>query len=52
MFDPAQSIGLSESATELRIATEDLITQLSIRRPELVRKSGLNGTPKPCTTPS
>lgn len=41
MFDPAQSIGLSESATELRIATEDLITQLSIRRPELVRKSGL-----------
>jgi erythromycin esterase len=36
MFDPAQSIGLSAPATELRIATLDLITELRIRRPELV----------------
>src|SRR5205823_1390755 len=28
MFDPAQSIGLSAPATELRIATLDLITEL------------------------
>lgn len=35
MFDPAQSIGRSATATELRIATLDLITELRIRRPEL-----------------
>ena len=40
MFDPSQSIGLSRNATELRIATLDLITELRIRRPELVAKSG------------
>jgi erythromycin esterase len=39
MFDPAQSIGLTQAAAELRIATEDLITELSIRRPELTAKS-------------
>ena len=39
MFDPAQSIGLSAPATELRIATLDLITELRIRRPELVGPS-------------
>ena len=39
MFDPAQSIGLSAPATELRIATLDLITELRIRRPELVELS-------------
>jgi erythromycin esterase len=39
MFDPAQSIGLSARATELRIATLDLITELRIRRPELVELS-------------
>jgi len=36
MFDPTQSIGLSAAATELRIASLDLITELRIRRPELV----------------
>jgi erythromycin esterase-like protein len=36
MFDPAQSIGLSAPAIELRIATLDLITELRVRRPELV----------------
>lgn len=41
MFDPAKSVGLSPAATDLRIATQDLITELSIRRPELVRKSDL-----------
>ncbi|MFH1958183.1 MAG: erythromycin esterase family protein [bacterium] len=39
-FDPAKSVGLSPSATKLRIETEDLITKLQIRRPELVAKSG------------
>jgi erythromycin esterase-like protein len=38
-FDPSQSIGLSERATALRDATLDLITDLRIRRPELVAKS-------------
>jgi erythromycin esterase-like protein len=39
MVDPAQSIGLSPAATSLRIATEDLTTELWVRRPELVAKS-------------
>jgi erythromycin esterase-like protein len=39
MFDPAQSIGLTAPATELRIATLDLITELRIRRPEYAAKS-------------
>lgn len=38
-FDPTKSIGLSPAATALRIETEDLITELHIRRPELVAKS-------------
>ncbi|HEX7444899.1 MAG TPA: erythromycin esterase family protein [Methanothrix sp.] len=37
-FDPAKSIGLSPAATALRIETEDLITELRLRRPELVAK--------------
>lgn len=40
MFDPSQSIGRSRNAVELRIATLDLITELRIRRPELVAKTG------------
>lgn len=43
MFDPSQSIGLSPSAAELRIATLDLITELQVRRPELVAKSDVLG---------
>jgi erythromycin esterase-like protein len=39
MMDPAQSVGLSAGATALRIETEDLITELQIRRPELVARS-------------
>ena len=38
-FDPTKSIGLSPAATKLRIETEDLITKLCLRRPELVAKS-------------
>jgi erythromycin esterase-like protein len=38
-FDPAKSIGLSPAALKLRIETEDLITKLCLRRPELVAKS-------------
>ncbi len=39
MMDPAKSIGLSPSAAALRLETEDLITELRLRRPELVAKS-------------
>ncbi len=39
MMDPTQSIGLSPAATALRLETEDLITELRVRRPELVAKS-------------
>lgn len=38
-FDPTKSVGLSPAATALRIETEDLITELLLRRPELVAKS-------------
>lgn len=37
--DPAQSIGLSPAATALRIEVEELISELSVRRPELVAQS-------------
>lgn len=39
MFDPTKSVGLSPEATALRIETEDLITELRLRCPELVAKS-------------
>lgn len=39
MMDPTQSVGLSAAATALRIETEDLITELQTRRPELVARS-------------
>jgi erythromycin esterase-like protein len=39
MMDPAKSVGLSPAATALRIETEHLITELLVRRPELVGKS-------------
>ncbi|MCQ6961903.1 erythromycin esterase family protein [Methanolobus chelungpuianus] len=39
-MDPTQSVGLSPAATALRIETEDLISELSERRPELISKSG------------
>lgn len=38
--DPAKSIGLSPEATALRIETEELISKLRVRRPELVARSG------------
>jgi erythromycin esterase-like protein len=38
-FDPTEAIGLSPAATALRIETEDLISELRIRRPELVALS-------------
>lgn len=38
-FDPTKSVGLSPAATALRIETEDLITELLVRRPELTAKS-------------
>jgi erythromycin esterase len=39
MMDPTKSIGLSPAATALRIETEDLTSELHVRRPELVAKS-------------
>ena len=39
MMDPTKSVGQSPEATALRIETEDLITELRVRRPELVAKS-------------
>ncbi len=39
LMDATKSVGLSDAAIELRIETEDLITELQIRRPELVAKS-------------
>ncbi len=38
-LDPTQSIGRSQEATALRIETEELISELQVRRPELVAKS-------------
>jgi erythromycin esterase-like protein len=39
MMDPTKSVGRSPAATALRIETEDLISELRLRRPELVGKS-------------
>jgi erythromycin esterase len=39
IMDPTKSNGLTPAAAALRIETEDLISELSIRRPELVAKS-------------
>jgi erythromycin esterase len=39
MMDPTKSIGCSPAAATLRIETENLITELRTRRPELVAKS-------------
>lgn len=39
LLDPAQSIGLSPAAVALRIETEDLMSELRVRRPELAAKS-------------
>ena len=38
-FDPTQAIGRSPEANTLRIETEELISELGVRRPELVAKS-------------
>jgi erythromycin esterase len=38
-LDPTKSVGLSPAATALRIETEELISELRVRRPELVAKS-------------
>lgn len=38
-FDPTKSIGRSPAATALRVETEDIISELRLRRPELVARS-------------
>lgn len=38
-MDPSQSVGLSPEAAVLRIETEELVTELWLRRPELVAAS-------------
>jgi erythromycin esterase len=40
MMDPAESVGLSQEATALRIETEDLISELLVCRPGFVAKGG------------
>jgi len=40
VFDPTKSIGRGPAATELRVATEDLIAELQRCRPELMASSG------------
>ena len=40
MADHTKSIGLSPAAAELRLATEDILTELRVRRPELAAKGG------------
>lgn len=40
LMDPAKSVGRSEAASALRIETEDLISELKIRRPDLVVSGG------------
>jgi erythromycin esterase len=42
MMDPTKSIGLSPAATALRVETEDLISELNVRRPELVAKGDIS----------
>lgn len=42
MMDPSKSIGRSANASALRIETEELITELETRRPELAVKSELS----------
>ncbi len=42
MMDPTKSVGMSPAATALRIETEELISELCTRRPELVAKSDKN----------
>lgn len=42
MFDPTQAVGLSPTAGALRLETEDLISELAERRPELVARSDQN----------
>lgn len=39
MMDPSKSIGESDNAKALRVEAEELITELEIRRPELIARS-------------
>jgi erythromycin esterase-like protein len=39
-FDPSKSIGLSPAASALRIEVEELVSELTVRRPELVAAKG------------
>jgi hypothetical protein len=39
LMDASKSVGLSKSAISLRIETEDLITELKVRCPELIKAS-------------
>jgi erythromycin esterase len=45
LADPTKSVGLSPAATALRIETEELISKLRVRRPELVAKSQVEKRP-------
>ena len=41
-LDPTKSVGLAPATTALRIETEDLISEMGVRRPELVAKSDIS----------
>jgi len=41
-MDPSKSVGSSQAACALRLETEDLITDMRLRLPEFVAKSGLD----------
>jgi erythromycin esterase-like protein len=40
MMDPTKSVGSSSEAGSLRVETEELISELHVRRPELIARSG------------
>ncbi|MFN8536321.1 MAG: erythromycin esterase family protein [Thermomicrobiales bacterium] len=40
LMDPSAGIGLSDAANALRLETEELITALQLRRPELIARGG------------
>ena len=51
MMDPSPGWGCHAAATALGVETEDLITELRMRRPELVAASGANRYWEACSMP-
>ena len=51
MRDPTKSIGLSHEATRLRIAVEDLVSELEFLPPSSRRKAATANSLRPSTMP-